>query len=83
MGASPKLRSNQVTERSHEISNPKQKRLYTVRESAEFLGRSVWAMRELIWGGKIPVVRTDGGRKIFVDIEDLVDFINHNKSTYL
>jgi excisionase family DNA binding protein len=59
------------------------KRLYTLKEAAEYLGRSEWSMRELIWAGSIPVVRTEGGRKIFLDIEDLNDFINQNKSIYL
>ena len=59
------------------------KRLYTLKQAAAYLGRSEWSMRELIWAGKIPVVRQDGGRKIFLDIQDLDDFINYNKSTYL
>ena len=60
-----------------------QKRLYSLREAAEYLGRSEWSMRELVWAGKIPVVRQDGKRKIFLDIEDLNNFIDRNKSTYL
>lgn len=59
------------------------KRLFTLREAAEFLGRSEWGMRELIWAGEIPVVRQEGGRKIFLDIQDLAEFIEKNKSTYL
>ena len=59
------------------------KRLFTLKEAAEYLGRSQWSMRELVWAGKIPVVRQDGGRKIFLDIEDLDNFIDGNKSTYL
>ena len=83
MVASSKLRPNQSAESFHEISNPKQKRLYTLKEASEYLGRSEWGMRELIWAGRIPVVRVEGGRKIFLDIEDLNDFINRNKSIYL
>jgi len=67
----------------HRTNNPMSKRLYTLKEAAEYLGRSEWGMRELIWAGSIPVVRTEGGRKIFLDIEDLNDFINRNKSIYL
>jgi len=59
------------------------KRLFTLKEAAEYLGRSEWSMRELVWAGKIPVVRQDGGRKIFLDIEDLNNFIDRNKTTYL
>ena len=59
------------------------KRLFTLREAAAYLGRSEWGMRELAWAGKIPVVKLEGGRKIFFDIEDLDDFIRQNKSTYV
>jgi excisionase family DNA binding protein len=83
MVASPKLRPDQPVQRSHEVSSPKQKRLFTLKEAAEYLGRSEWGMRDLIWAGRIPVVRVEGGRKIFLDIEDLNDFIKQNKSIYL
>ena len=59
------------------------KRLFTLKEAAKYLGRSEWSMRELIWTGEIPVVRVEGGRKIFLDIQDLNKFIDRNKSTYL
>ena len=59
------------------------KRLYTLKEAAAYLGRSEWSMRELIWAGKIPVVRGGGRRKIFLDIMDLMEFVDGNKSTYL
>jgi len=65
------------------INNPIRKRLYSLKEAAEYLGRSEWGMRELIWGGKIPVVRGDGNRKIYLDISDLNGFIEKNKMTYL
>jgi excisionase family DNA binding protein len=83
MVISSKSRPNQSVERSREISNPKKKRLYTLKEAAEYFGRSEWSMRELIWAGEIPVVRQEGGRKIFLDIEDLNNFIDRNKTTYL
>ncbi len=58
------------------------KRLLTLKEGAEYLGRSEWSMRELIWAGKIRIVRGEGERKIYLDIEDLNNLINENKSTY-
>jgi len=39
-------------------------------------------MRELIWAGKIPIVRGDGDRKIFIDVKDIDDYIERNKSIY-
>jgi len=82
MSTSSKLTLNQPGEGSHKVSHPVRKRLYTLKEAAEYLGRSEWGMRELIWAGKIPVVRVEGSRKIFVDILDLMEFVNENKSTY-
>jgi excisionase family DNA binding protein len=64
------------------IYNPLSKRLFTLKEAADYLGRSVWSMRELIWSGTIPVVKPDRGRKIYVDIVDLDSFITKNKSVY-
>jgi excisionase family DNA binding protein len=83
MVTSSKLSPTQTVQRSNEISNPKPKRLYTLKEAAEYLGRSEWGMRELAWAGRIPVVKPEGGRKIFFDILDLMEFIEKNKSTYL
>jgi excisionase family DNA binding protein len=56
------------------------KRLYTLKEAARYLGRSHWGMRDLIWNRKIPAVRE--GRKIYLDIDDLNDYIQRNKSLY-
>lgn len=67
---------------STEKNNSLTKRLYTLKEAAIYLGRSEWGMRELAWSGKIPVVREEGGRKIYFDIGDLIEFINKNKSAY-
>jgi len=77
-----KAKQNHLTKEAQGISNPKSKRLYTLKEAAEYLGRSEWGMRELIWAGKIPVVKVEGGRKIFLDILDLMEFIDRNKLTY-
>jgi len=73
---------SQGPEREHGITNPLGKRLYTLKEAARYLGRSNWSMRELIWSRKIPVVRGDGDRKIFLDIKDIDEFIDRNKSIY-
>jgi len=78
-----KAKQNQVAKNASGINSSMHKRLYTLKEAAEYLGRSEWGMRELIWAGEIPVVRQEGGRKIFLDIEDLNDFINRNRSIYL
>lgn len=63
-----------------QTTNPLAKRLYTIKEAACYLGRSDWGMRDLIWDRKIPAVRA--GRKIYLDIEDLNDYIRRNKALY-
>ena len=65
---------------TNRISNPVgvlKKRLYSVAEAAEYLGRSVWSVRELIWDGKLPCVKV--GRRIHLDILDLDQWIERNK----
>jgi hypothetical protein len=64
------------------IHNPLGKRLYTLKEAAEYLGRSVWGMRDLIWKQVIPVVKQPMCRKIYLDINDLDKFIEKNKAVY-
>lgn len=54
-----------------------QKRLYSVKEAGKYLGRSAWAIRHLIWSGELPQVRQ--GRRVFVDIVDLNQFVERFK----
>ncbi len=63
------------------ISNPLPKRLYSLKEAAYYLGRTLWSARELVWAGKLPVVRD--GKRIFVDVNDLESYVTKNKTTYV
>ena len=70
----------QEVRKTQGICNPSslaKKRLYSIQEAAEYLGRSVWSVRELIWGGKLPCVKA--GRRIHLDIIDLNQWIEKNK----
>lgn len=62
------------------ISNPMSPRLLPLKQAAEWLGITTWAMRERIWAGQIPVVKFPGGRKQFIDVRDLEKFIQDNKT---
>ena len=53
------------------------KRLYSLPEAAEYLGRSLWSVRRLIWSGGLPSVRTS--RRVHVDVQDMDAFIDQNK----
>ncbi len=65
------------------IDNPLGKRLYTLKEAAEYLGRPAWGVRELIWSGELPVVRAPEPRsKQYLDIHDLDAYVTRNKISY-
>jgi len=55
-------------------------RLLTISEAAVYLGRSVPAIRELIWRGELPIIRPD--RRIHLDLFDLDKWIEKNKTRY-
>jgi excisionase family DNA binding protein len=57
------------------------KRLLSVTEAAEYLGRTPWGIRGLIDNGKIPVVRID--RRVQIDRHDLDRIIEMSKVTTL
>jgi excisionase family DNA binding protein len=59
---------------------PLKKRLLTIKEAGEYLGRSEWGIRELIWKGSLPIVRE--GRPIRLDIADLDAWIKEHKTRY-
>jgi hypothetical protein len=78
-----KDKNNQINSKGQRIKNPLSKRLYTIKEASEYLGRGVWGVRDLIWKGILPVVKNEGnGKKLFLDVFDLNDFIDRNKSIY-
>ncbi len=56
------------------------KRLYSIKESAIYLGRTPWAIREMVWAGKIPCVRD--GRRVLLDVNDMDKWIEKSKTTY-
>jgi excisionase family DNA binding protein len=70
------------SQKAQGIHNPLCKRLYTLKEAADYLGRSVWGMRDLIWKQELPVVMNSGGRKIFIDVQNLDAYVSDHKSTY-
>jgi len=72
------IRTSKKTQRMCNTSVP---RLLPLKDAAEWLGLTVWAMRERIWAGDIPVVQFPGGRKMFIDTKDLETFISNNKRT--
>jgi len=72
---------NQVVTRTQGTSNPLPKRLYTLKEASVYLGRTLWGLREMVWAGRIPIVRD--GKKMFIDIHDLELYIIRHKTTWV
>jgi len=56
------------------------KRLYSIKEAAVYLGRTEWALREMIWAGKLPYVKD--GKRILLDIRDMDEWIEQNKTRF-
>ena len=61
------------------IQRPKQ-RLYSVKDAAEYLGRTVWGVRELIWSHELPVIKSGRGGKQYIDVLDMDAYIEKNKA---
>ena len=60
------------------MSQTVHKRLYSIQEASDYLGRSVWAVREMLWAGKMPYIKD--GRRILLDINDMEKWIEKNKT---
>lgn len=69
-------------QREQGIHKPQVPRLLPLKQAGEWLGLTLWAMRERVWSGDIPFIKFPGGRKIFIDTRDLEAFIQRNKVTY-
>ncbi len=53
------------------------KRLYSIKELVAEIGATEWFWRSQIWDGQLPYVQVR--RKMFIDSQDLEDFIQKNK----
>lgn len=56
------------------------KRLYSIKEASVYLGRSVCAVREMIWAGKLPYIKD--GRRILLDLYDMDEWIEKSKERF-
>jgi len=69
--------------KAQRIPNPLQKlnkRLYSIPEAGQYLGRTVWSIREMIYAGKIAYIRD--GRRILLDVNDMDSWIEENRTRY-
>ena len=75
-------RTEKLLQYKHTRKNPKGplKRLYSIPEAAFYLGRTVDALREMVWAGKLPFFRD--GKRVLLDVRDLDEFIECNKQRF-
>ncbi len=57
-----------------------EKRLYSLKEAAVYLGRTECAVREMLYAGKLPFVRD--GKRILLDIKDMDEWIEKQKTRF-
>jgi len=53
------------------------KRLYSIKELTAAIGATDWFWRSQIWDGQLQYVQV--GKKMFVDHQDIENFIQKNK----
>lgn len=56
-----------------------QKRLFSLKDTSVYLGRSLNSVRQMLWDGKLPFIRD--GKRIFIDVQDLDKWIERSKQT--
>jgi excisionase family DNA binding protein len=61
------------------MSRSIEQRLFTVKQAAAYLGRSVYGTRELIWKGVLPYIQDGRGGKVWIDRKDVDGWIEKNK----
>jgi excisionase family DNA binding protein len=54
-------------------------RYLTVKQAASYMNMAVWAVRQLIWGREIPVVKQ--GKGYIIDQRDLDHWFQSKKTT--
>lgn len=75
-------RINKGSQKAHGIEGPTCPRLLPLKAAAQYMGLSLWSLREVIWKGLIPCVKLGpSGRKVFIDVKDIEVFIERNKET--
>jgi len=52
-------------------------RLFCIKDAAQYLGTTPWAIRSLIWSGKLKHIRL--GKRFLIDRRDLDAFIETQK----
>ncbi len=74
-----KSKTDKAFKKAQRTTYPLNKRLFDLKEASIYLGRPVFSVRGLIWQGKLPVIKD--GRRLYLDLYDMNDYIEKNKLT--
>lgn len=69
--------ADRVADRMRDQNSTSQRRLLTVRQAAEYIGRTEPAVRHLVAEGKIRAHKVD--RRISIDVRELDRWVDDNK----
>ncbi len=72
-----KTKTDKGSKKAQGITYPLTKRLYDLKEASIYLGRPDFSVRGLIWKGALPIVKD--GRKLYVDLYDLNEYVERHK----
>ena len=86
-----KVPKNREENKAHRIASPVRlrvmpvkeefigQRLLTIKDAARYLGRGEDSLREMIYAGIFPVIQVGERSKIWLDLKDLDDWVEHSK----
>jgi hypothetical protein len=77
---SPKIRLKNQAVKIDCAHNVPVKRLLSNKDLVVIMGATEWFWRSQIWDGQLPYVQV--GRKMFIDREDVEQFIQGNKMNH-
>lgn len=70
---------NTIHNKTQGITNPVSQRLLSLKQASKYLGRGEDSMRELIYARVFPVVQMGKKSKMWLDINDLDQWVEDNK----
>ena len=65
--------------KAHGTNNPMRQRLLSLKQAACYLGRGEDSMREMVYGHAFKVIQLGGKSKMWLDLQDLDNWIEDNK----
>lgn len=77
-----KNQDRQGFQKAQGIQYPKCPKLLSLKQASQACGLTLWALRELVWKGKLPFIQFEGGEKIWIDEADLASYLQGQKRVF-